>query len=140
MKITLLTSALAAIVGFAFIGAPVTASAQNATNATAPAAPSTAPKVKEKKKSAKTSYEGSITAIDASSLTVTTSKKTLTLAITPTTSFKKDKLAATAADFAVGDKVTGSYTTDATGALSAASVHKKTVAAPAAAAAAPAQK
>jgi ribosomal protein S1 len=139
MKITLLTSALAAIVGFAFIGAPVTASAQTATNATAAAAPSTAPKTKEKKKSDKTQYEGSITAIDASSLTVATSKKTLTLAITPKTTFKKDKAAATAADFAVGDKVTGSYSTDSTGALSAASVHKKSAAAPAAAAA-PAQK
>ena len=138
MKITLLTSALAAIVGFAFIGAPVTASAQTATNATAPAAPSTAPKTKEK--SDKTPYAGSITAIDASSLTVATSKKTLTLAITPKTTFKKDKEVATVADFAVGDKVTGSYTTDSTGALSAASVHKKTAAAPAAAAAAPVQK
>ena len=128
----LLITALVAIVGFAFIGAPVTAQAQTATNATAPAAASTAPKVKEKgekKKSDKTPYSGSITAIDASSLTVASTKKTLTLAIAPTTTFKKDKAAATVADFAVGDKITGSYTTDASGAMTAASIHKKTEAA-----------
>ncbi len=128
----LLITALVAIVGFAFAGAPVTAQAQTATNATTPAAPSTAPKVKEKgdkKKSDKTPYTGSITAIDATSITVASTKKTLTLAIAPTTTFKKDKAAATAADFAVGDKVTGSYTTDASGALTAASIHKKSEAA-----------
>jgi hypothetical protein len=124
----ILIPAFVAIVGLALIGAPVTAQAQTSTNATAPAAPSTAPKVKEKK-AAKVEYKGSITAIDATSVTVANSKKTLTLALTPTTKFKKDKVTATAADFAVGDKVTGSYTTDASGAMTAASLYKKTEAA-----------
>jgi hypothetical protein len=148
MKITLLTPALVAILGLALAGAPVTAQAQTATNATAPAAPSTAPKVKEHKKSDKTQYEGTITAIDASSVTVTTTKAPLALAITPATKFAimngKKKTAATQADFAVGDKVTGSYSTDSTGAMTAASVHKKAAKtaapAPAAAPAAPAAK
>ncbi len=137
MKINFLTPALVAIVGFAFVSVPVTAQTTNTAAAIAPADTSTAPKVKEKKKSDKTPYSGSITAIDATSITVA-GKKTLTLAIAPTTTFKKDKAPATAADFAVGDKVTGSYTTDSTGALTAASVHKKTQAKAAATPAAPA--
>ena len=121
MKNTLITSALVAlvalvaIVGLAFVGAPVTAQAQttNTTTATAPA------------KAKKTPYKGSITAIDATSVTVASKDKTLTLAITPKTQFKIDKASATIADFAVGDAVTGSYTTDSTGATAAASLHKK---------------
>jgi hypothetical protein len=134
MKITLLTPAFAAILGLALVGASITAHAQTSTNA-APAAPVSTSMPPKVKKMTKTPYEGSITAMDASSITVTTTKATLTLAITPKTTFKKDKVKATLADFAVGDKVTGSYTTDATGAMSAASVHKKT---PKAAAMAPA--
>jgi hypothetical protein len=134
MKNTFLTSALVAIVGLALIGAPVTAKAQ--TNAPASTTPADTTSTKAKKKTGKIQYEGSITAIDASSLTVTSMKKTLTLAIAPTTKFaikgKKDKTPSTAADFAVGDKVTGSYTVDATGALTAASVHKKATTAAAA--------
>jgi len=134
MKITLLTPALVAILGLALAGVPVTAQAQT-TNA-----PSTAAPAKEKK-TKPTEYKGSITAIDATSVTVANKEKTLTLAITPTTTFKKDKAAATLVDFAVGDKVTGSYTKDASGALTASSLHKKTEKPAAAAApAAPANK
>jgi ketopantoate hydroxymethyltransferase len=125
MKNTLLTSALVAILGLAFVGAPVTAQAQS-TNATAATAP------KAKTKEAKTPYKGSITAIDASSVTVANKSTTLTLAIAATTKFEKDKKPATIADFAVGDMVTGSYTKDATGAMTAASLHKKTMTAKAA--------
>ncbi len=126
--------ALVAIVGLAIIGAPVTVKAQSTTNnpAATPPDTSTTAKVKEKKHSDKTPYTGSITAIDASSLTVAMTTKTLTLAIAPTTKFAtlegKKKTAAQASDFAVGDKVTGSYTTDASGATTAASVHKKAAA------------
>jgi hypothetical protein len=119
MKNTLLTSALVVIVGLAFVSAPLTVNAQT-TNA-----PTTSAPAKTTKKADKTPYKGSITAIDASSVTVASKDKTLTLAITPTTTFKVNKASATAADFAVGDAVTGSYTKDATGAMSAASLHKK---------------
>ena len=117
MKHTIITTALVAILGLAFVSAPITAQAQttNAASSTAPA----------KKKSDKTEYKGSITAIDATSVTVANKEKTLTLAITPKTQFKVDKAGGTLADFAVGDAVTGSYTKDSTGALSAASLHKK---------------
>ena len=141
MKITLLTPALVAIVGLALAGATVTAQAATSTNTTTATAPTKTAKAKT------TEYSGAITAIDASSVTVT-GKKVLTLAIASTTSFKKDGKTATLADFAVGDKVTGSYTTDATGATTAYSLHKKTVKAaapkatptPAAASATPAAK
>ncbi len=85
MKTNIFTTAFAAILGLAIIGMPVTAHAQSTTNSPAatPADTSTTAKVKEKKKSGKTNYEGSITAIDASSLTVASTKKTLTLAIAP---------------------------------------------------------
>jgi len=128
MKISLLTPALVAILGLALAGAPVTAQAQTSTNS-APATAAAASTPAKVTKTAKVPYKGSITAIDATSVTVASKDKTLTLAITPKTTFKKDKLAATLADFAVGDKITGSYSTDATGALTANSIHKKTVAA-----------
>lgn len=143
MKITLLTPALVAILGLALAGAPVTAQAQTSTNAAAASAPAKVATTKTKtKKSAKTPYEGSVTAIDATSVTVATTKKTLTLAIASTTTYLKDGKKATLADFAVGDKVTGSFTTDATGATTACSLHKKTpkAAATPAAPAAPAAK
>jgi len=126
MKITLLTPALMAILGLALAGAPVTAQAQTSTNAVTTAAPTPTPTPAKAKKAAKTDYKGSITAMDATSVTVASTKKTLTLAIAPTTTFKKDGKTATLADFAVGDKVTGSYTVDATGAMTAYSLHKKT--------------
>jgi hypothetical protein len=125
MKIPLLTPALVAILGLALAGVPMTAQAQTSTNAASAAATAPAPKPAKPHQ-----LGGSITAIDASSVTVASTKKTLTLAITPSTTFKKDKLAATLADFAVGDKVNGSYTKDASGAMTANSLNKKTPKAP----------
>jgi hypothetical protein len=120
MKITLITPALVAILGLALAGATVSAQAATTTNSPSATAPA---------KAAKTKYSGSITAIDATSVTVATAKKVLTLAITPKTTFKKDTKAATVADFAVGDTISGSYTTDSTGATSASSLIKKSTAA-----------
>jgi ribosomal protein S1 len=120
MKITLLTPALVAILGFALASAPITAQAQSTTDSTSTAAP------EKKDKAKKTPFMGSITAIDSSSVTVASKEKTLTLAITPETKFKKDKEEATLADFAVGDKVTGSYSKDESGGMTANSLHKKT--------------
>jgi hypothetical protein len=132
MKISLTSSALVAILGLALASVPVTAQAQTSTNAatTATTAPTAATTTKPAaKKAAKTPYKGSITAIDASSVTVASTEKTLTLSITPSTKFgikaKKDYAPATQADFAVGDAVTGSYSTDAAGATTANTVHKK---------------
>jgi hypothetical protein len=123
MKITFLTPALVAVLGFALAGAPVTVKAQTSTNATAPAAPST---TSTKTKSAFTPYKGTISAIDATSVTVTTKKGDLKLAIDATTTFEVSKKKAAATDFAVGDKVTGSYATGADGTtLTAHSLHKK---------------
>jgi hypothetical protein len=126
MKITFITPALVAFLGLALASVPVTAQAQTSTNtdASTPAAASAPAKVAKKGKP--TQYQGSITAIDASSVTVATSKETLVMAIAPTTKYLNNEKPATAADFAVGDTVTGSYTKDAAGALTAHSIHKKT--------------
>lgn len=122
MKLTLLTPALVAILGLALAGAPISAQAQTpapaATSAPAPAKPK------------KTSYEGSLTAIDTAGSTVTiqpSSKKAdvkpLILLVDASTKIKRDNKTATLADFKVGEKVTGSYTADAAGKLTAASLH-----------------
>ena len=134
MKITLPISALAAILGLALAGAPVTLQAQttNAPAATTPAAAAPAPATKPAKVT-KTPYKGTLTAVDTTGNTITISTsmkdptKTLTLSIAPTTKISKDKAPATLADFTVGEKVTGSYTKDATsGTMTAASLRFNT--------------
>ncbi len=124
MKITLSIPALATILALALAGAPVTAQAQTSTNSPAATAPADAAPTTPKP--AKTPYAGTITAIDGKSVTVTTDSGALTLAITPTTKIAKDKgVHGKVSDFAVGDKVTGHYTTDAAGAISATTLYKK---------------
>jgi hypothetical protein len=126
MKITRLTPVLATVLGLALASIPATVHAQTATNATAPAAPSTAPK-KEKKKSEYTQFpkDAAITAIDATSVTLSSAKGPLTLAIAAETKIEVNKKKAAVTDFAVGDKVTGSYATGADGTLTAHSLRKK---------------
>jgi hypothetical protein len=124
MKITLPISALAAVLGLALAGASLPLNAQTTPATPAPTAPAPATAVKTAKAKA-TKYSGTLTAIDAASFTI--SDKTLaarTFAITAATKIKKDGKAATVADFKVGDKVGGSYTTDATGALTATSLNE----------------
>jgi hypothetical protein len=114
MKITLPITALAALLGLALAGAPLTLTAQTTTTGT------TTPTTAKPAKAKATKYSGILTAIDASSFTIT--DKTVaprTFAITAATKIKKDGKTATVADFKVGDKVGGSYTTDATGAMTA---------------------
>jgi hypothetical protein len=124
MKSSLLKSALVAVVGLALC-APVALQAQtNSVNpiATSPVVnpPTQSTKVK------KTSYKGTVKSIDASSIVVTNSKGDLTLAIAPTTKVLVNKKAAAVTDITVGETVTGSYTKDDTGAMTAASIHGKT--------------
>jgi hypothetical protein len=78
-----------------------------------------------KAKSSYTPYSGTISAIDATSVTVTTKKGDLKLAIDTTTKIEVSHKKAAVTDFAVGDKVTGSYATGADGTLTAHSLHKK---------------
>ena len=128
MKLTLTTPALAAILGFALVGAPLTVHAQApATTPVATTAPTPAPAAKSTKPK-KVAYDATLTAIDptASTITVTTKKSTKTITIASTTKIKKDSKPATLADFAVGAKVTGSYTADASGKLTASSLYTKT--------------
>ncbi len=130
MKLISLKPAFVAVLGLALAGALVTVKAQT-TNAAPAASPSeqvpdkTAPATATKK----TPYKGKITAIDASSVTVKGAKGPMTLAITADTKFQfgtsKKNTPATAADFAVGDSITGSYLKNADGTMTAETVRKK---------------
>jgi hypothetical protein len=115
MKIHLLSTALAAVLGLALCGTAVTAQTPTDTTATAPVPSS---------KVTKTPYKGSITAIDTAGGTVTIqgAKSTMTLKITSATKYKGG---AALSDFAVGDAVTGSYSKGDDGTLTANSLHKK---------------
>ena len=89
------------------------------------------------KSTKKIPYKGTISAIDtpATTVTIKSTKGDMVMAVTPATKFKGGKALS---DFAVGDAVTGSYTKDDTGSLTAASLHKKKVKAAASTTAAPA--
>ena len=130
MKNTFITSALVAVLGFALASAPVTIKAQTTPTQTTAATTtgSTTPSKPAKKKSAYTPFpKGStISAIDATSVTLKTAKGDLKLAIDAKTGFQVDKKKAAATDFAVGDAVTGSYSTGDDGSMTAHNVRKKT--------------
>ena len=119
MKLTLLTPVLASILAMACVPALADASAAaSVANSSSSTSSSTATSSK------KIPYKGTITAVDSSANTVTIkgAKSTMTLLVTPATKFKGGFALV---NFAVGDVVTGSYMKDATGAMTAASLHKK---------------
>ena len=118
MKINILSSALAAILGLALIGTTVNAQT-NAAPATSTATSAT------KEKGDFTQYKGKVSAVDASSVTVTTASGDLKLVVDDTTKVQVSKKKAAITDFAVGDAVTGSYTKNADGTLTAHSLRKK---------------
>jgi hypothetical protein len=117
MKLTLLSSALAAVLVLACTPVQAQTPAPVATSTPGMAA-STTPAMSMKP----VPYKGTITAMTATAVTVQGAKAVMTLAITPDTKYRGGKAVT---DFAVGDKVTGSYTKDASGAMTAYSLHKK---------------
>ena len=125
MKLILSTSALAAVLGCALACAPVTASAQTNTSVSPSPAPAMDSGMKEKKKADYTEYKGTVTAMDATSLTVKNSKGEMKLMTDSSTMYQVNHKKAAMTDFAVGDKVTGSYMTGDDGNMMAHSVHKK---------------
>jgi hypothetical protein len=72
----------------------------------------------------KTPYKGTITSVDATGMKVMVkgAKGDMTLMVNDKTKFKGGK---SLSDFAVGDKITGSYMKDDSGAMTACSIHKK---------------
>ena len=118
MKLTLLTSALVAVLTLTCVSAQAQAPAATSSSTTTSSTTTTAPMGK------KIPYKGTITAVDASANTVTVkgAKDTMTLMIDSSTKYKGGKALS---DFAVGDMVTGSYTKDDAGKMTACSVHKK---------------
>jgi hypothetical protein len=128
MKLTLPSQALAAILGLALAGAPLTTHAQttstttSTTSMTSTTSTPTAPKPKMTR--------GLVTAVDAAGSTISVENKTdgtRTFSIASTIKITKDKKPATLADFAVGDKVYITYTTDASGTLTATKLSGKTM-------------
>ena len=144
MKNLLLAAALAALL-------PVIAFAQSTTATTTPSSSTTPPgstggstsssssstttppaKPAKAPKNGKIPYKGTVSAIDTktNTLTVSTStkdpSKTLVLILNSSTTYKKDGGTGAETDITVGETVTGSYTKDASGTLTAASVHLKT--------------
>lgn len=89
MQINFTPKALAAIVGFALIGVPVTTRAQDSTDTSTPA--TTAPASKDKP--AKEKFSGKILDISSTSITVGLKDKSLVMAITPATTFGSKKVA-----------------------------------------------
>lgn len=71
-----------------------------------------------------TPYQGKVAALDSASITVTTKSGDLKLNVTAETKILKNGAKAALTDFAVGDKVTGSYKKDASGSLTAKSIHE----------------
>jgi Cu/Ag efflux protein CusF len=120
MKSSLLKSALVAVVGLALC-APVALHAQAATTTTASTTSTTTTVAKVKK----ISYTGVIKSIDtaANSITVTCTKGDMTFAVTPMTKITSNKAPAKLTDITMGEKVTGSFTKDADGTMTAASIH-----------------
>ncbi len=114
--------ALFTIMAAALIAVPANTQAQT-TNSTTPAAPATTAEapVKHKKTDA-TEYHGKVAAIDTAGSTITVGEHKITVATT--TKISKDGKKATLADFAVGDKVSGSYKKDAAGDLIANSLRE----------------
>jgi len=126
MKTTLLTPALAAILGLALASAPLPTYAQTNTTTTSTApAPAPAPATATSKKTI-----GTLTAVDTAGNTISVENKTdgtRTFAIASTAKITVNLTKpATLADFAVGDKVYVRYTTDASGTLTATRLNKKT--------------
>ena len=119
MKLTLLCSALAAILALSC--APVQADdmSTNSTSSTTTTSSTTS--------MAKTPYRGTITAVDtgANSVTIKGAKGDMTLMVNSDTKFKGGSALS---DFKVGDMVTGSYMKDASGNMTAHSLHKKMMA------------
>lgn len=128
MKSILLKSTVAAFAALALC-APISSIAQTAPAAATPAAKAGKGDAKAEAVK-KTPYQGELTAIDGGGANVTVKLKSesLTLVINAETKILVDKKPAKLTDFAVGDKVTGSY--EKTGeTTTAASLHKKTAAA-----------
>jgi Cu/Ag efflux protein CusF len=119
MKSSLLQSALVAVVGLALC-APVALQAQ-ATSTTTASSSTTTTVAKVKK----IPYTGVVKSVDtaANSITVTCKKGDMTFAVTPMTKIKSNKAFATLTDITMGEKVTGSFTKDADGTMTAVSIH-----------------
>lgn len=84
------------------------------------------------KKGGPVEYEGNITSINLATNTVTVASTTklMVLSITSSTKLRKNKVKVKLTDFGLGDMVSGSYSKDSSGKLTAYSLRKNTTPAP----------
>ncbi|HUB68219.1 MAG TPA: DUF5666 domain-containing protein [Candidatus Methylacidiphilales bacterium] len=117
MKLHLLTSAFAAVMGLALASLPLTTYAASDSNSSSGTGSGSS--------SGSTNARGTITAVDTSANTISIENKTdgtRTFSISSTATFTKDKKPATLSDFAVGDKVSITYQTDSSGTMTATKI------------------
>jgi hypothetical protein len=121
MKLHLIVPAITAVLGLSLACAPVHAQTDAPATSTSSDATAAAPEA--------TKFKGTITAIDTTAKTVTVKSKggDLTLNITDDTKGGK-----ALSKLAVGDKVGGAYTTDASGKMTATALKKAKAKKPAA--------
>ena len=108
--------ALFALVAAALIAAPVVSRAEDKPAKSAPAADAAAPAAKKHS----LPFNGKVTSVDATAMTVTVGSQTLN--VTSETKIVKDGKPATLADITVGESARGSYKKDDAGKLNAASI------------------
>lgn len=108
--------ALYAIVASAFMVAPALVQAEDSPAKKPAAAESGAPAKKHV-----VPFHGKVSAVDATAMTVTLAKHTLT--VTSETKIMKEGKPATFADITEGEKITGQYKKDAAGKLNATVIH-----------------
>jgi hypothetical protein len=126
LKITILNLFAAAI-----IAVPATGRAQDAMSTNTPAAAldqadqgsvqTTNAPVKKHKRHDRLVFNGKLSAIDTNAMTLTVGKRTFE--ISSETRITKDGQPATLSDGVAGEKVSGAYTQDADGKLTATSIH-----------------
>jgi hypothetical protein len=124
MHLKLISKILVAVVGFTLIGVPVISRAQESTGTTTSTL--TAPASQDAP--TKHKFNGMLVKISSESfaIAITHKRETLVMAITPQTTFGSKKAPATAADFAFGDKVQGTYSVDGHKDMTLDSIIKKT--------------
>jgi hypothetical protein len=119
MKSNLIKSALMAVAGLALC-APLALNAQATTTTTTASTTATTSAMPKK-----TEFHGTVKSVDtaANSITVTNKKGDVTLMVDAKTKVMNNKQPATLADITMGEKVTGSFTTDAAGTMTACKIN-----------------
>jgi hypothetical protein len=118
MKKSIVRIALFSLVAAGLVAVPATSRADDASMTDKPAATTPAPKKKAK---ARTTFHGSVTAVDTAAMTLTVG--TNMVYVTSETMITKDGKPATLSEITVGETATGSYKLDDAGKMNATAIH-----------------